>query len=101
MQPHVEELVKKNLIISDVKCPWGFRIILTPKPHQEEIKYIDDFIWRFCINYIRLNQTTRPMQYPIPRCDDAVMDEFGEALYCVLMDAHSGYYQVRLAEISA
>ena len=53
MQTHVDELTKKKLITPDVKSPWGFRITLAPKPHQEEVRHIDDCVWRLCINYIR------------------------------------------------
>ena len=54
MQTHVNKLIKNKLMIADVKPLWGFRITLAPKPHQEEVKEIDDFVWRLCIDYIRL-----------------------------------------------
>jgi hypothetical protein len=44
---------------------------------------------------------TRPAEYPIPRCDDAVMYGFGEATFFILLDAYSGYHQVKLSEASA
>lgn len=51
---------------------WMFKGLLAPKPHQEHVRHIDDFVWRFCVNYIPLNAVTRPIIYPIPRCDFAV-----------------------------
>jgi hypothetical protein len=43
-----------------------FKATLAPKPHQETIMDIGDFVWRFCVNYIRLNQVTKLIIYPIP-----------------------------------
>ena len=88
MQTHVNKLIKNKLIIVDVKPPWGFRITLALKPHQEEVNEIDHFVWRFCINYIRLYQITRPMECHILRCDNTVMDGFGDVLLFALMDAY-------------
>ncbi len=51
---------------------WLFKALLAPKPHQEHVCHIDDFVWRFCVNYIPLNQIAQPFAYPIPRCDSAV-----------------------------
>jgi hypothetical protein len=33
-----------------------FKAMLAPKPHQETVTDIGDFVWRFCVNYIWLNQ---------------------------------------------
>lgn len=52
--------------------PWGSAIVLAAKPHQEHIENIEDFIWRMCVSYRKLNSVTKPFQYPIPRCDDAI-----------------------------
>jgi hypothetical protein len=46
---------------------WQFKALLAPKPHQEHISNITDFVWQFCVNYIPLNQVTRPIVYLIPR----------------------------------
>jgi hypothetical protein len=55
---------------------WLFKALLAPKPHQEHVKNIEDFVWRFRVNYIPLNGVTRVIAYPIPRCDTAVFVEF-------------------------
>jgi hypothetical protein len=34
---------------------WLFKAVLAPKPHQEHVKDISDFAWRFCVNYLLLN----------------------------------------------
>ena len=100
MKKAISELLRLKHIKLNVNSPWGFRITLAAKPHQEHVNDIQDFIWRFCINYILLNRITRPASYPIPRCDDAVMYGFGSATYFILFDAYSGYHQVRLSKES-
>ncbi|KAL3794570.1 hypothetical protein HJC23_008026 [Cyclotella cryptica] len=62
---------------------------VSPKPHQEHITDIDDFVWRFC---------SASHRYPIPRCDSAVMLAFGKAKWFWLKDAPSGYNQLRVEE---
>ncbi len=73
---------------------WLFKAVLAPKPHQEHMKHIKDFIWRFYINYIPLNSFTWIIAYPIPCCDSAVLEEFGMGLWLWLYDALSGYHQL-------
>ena len=41
-------------------CGWLSMIVLAPKPHQEHIDNIDDFIWRLCVSYRGLNSVTLP-----------------------------------------
>ena len=43
---------------------------------------------------------TRAVTYPIPRCDDAVMYGFGAATLFIVLDAFSGYHQVKLSPTS-
>jgi hypothetical protein len=78
---------------------WLFKALLAPKPHQEHIYNIDDFVWRFCVNYIPLNMVTRAIAYPIPRCDSAVHSEFGCGPdgFMWLYDAPQGYHQLLVA----
>ena len=100
MQKTIDALRKTGFIIEDKISPWNSNIVLAPKPHQEHITEIDDFIWRFCISYVALNLVTLIISYPIPRCDDAVMNEFGTAKYFILIDAYSGYHQIAMATCS-
>ena len=79
---------------------WLFKALLAPKPHQEHICNIEDFVWRFCVNYIPLNSVTRLIAYPIPRCDAAVSLAFGDAQWFWLMDAPQGYHQIRVSNCS-
>ena len=73
---------------------WMFKALLAPKPHQEHVKNIDDFVWRFCINYIPLNQVTHPVAYPIPCCDSAVHLTFSDGRWMWMWDAPQGYQQI-------
>ncbi len=79
---------------------WLFKAVLAPKPHQEHVKDISDFVWRFCVNYVPLNLVTRIIAYPIPRCDSAVYNEFGNGHWLWLFDAPLGYHQLAVAESS-
>jgi hypothetical protein len=56
---------------------WLFKAVLVPKPHQEHVCHIKDFVWRFCVNYLPLNLVTRIIPYLIPCCNSAVSDGFG------------------------
>ena len=46
--------------------------MLAAKPHQEHIKDIDNFVLRMCVSYRKLNAISKPFEFPIPRCDDAI-----------------------------
>ena len=75
---------------------WLSRIVLAPKPYQEEVEDINDFVWRFCISYIPLNQVTKIIAFYIPRCDDAVKHGFGDSTVFFLFDAFTGYHQMKM-----
>jgi hypothetical protein len=75
---------------------WLFKALLAPKPHQEHISNIDNFMWRFCVNFIPLNQVTKIIAYPIPRCNSAVYLTFSGGLWLWLFDAPLGYHQIRV-----
>jgi hypothetical protein len=64
--------------------------LLAAKPHQEHISNIEDFVWRFCVNYIPLNQVTLQIAYPVSHCDRAVNLVFGIAFFFWLFDASTG-----------
>lgn len=100
MQQSINKLLEMGHIVSDTTSPWASRITLAAKLHQHHVTDIHDYEWRFCINYILLNSITRPSEYPIPRCDDAVTYGFGEAIFFILLDAFSGYHHVSLSPSS-
>ena len=86
--------------ISQAHGRWLFKALLAPKPHQEHVTDIAKFKWRFCVNYIPLNAVTCVIAYPIPRCDTAVHEAFGDSVLYWLMDATQGYHQLAVEESS-
>jgi hypothetical protein len=76
---------------------WLFKALLAAKPHQDHIRCIDDFVWRFCLNYIPLNSVTRLIAYPIPRCGSAIYNKFGQGRWRWMFDAPMGYHQLAVA----
>jgi hypothetical protein len=76
---------------------WLLKAVLAPKPHQEHICHINDFVWRFCVNYALLTLFTCIIAYPIPRCDSALFIQFGNGLWLWLFDTSSGYHQLAVA----
>jgi hypothetical protein len=76
---------------------WLFKAVLAPKPHQEHIHDINNFVWRFCFNYVPLNSVTCIIDYPIPCCNSAVFIKLGNGTWLGLFDAPSGYHQLAVA----
>jgi hypothetical protein len=101
MQKAIKSLLLNDQIEINDDSSWLSRIVLAPKPHQEEVLQIFDFIWRFCISYIALNQVTKVISYYIPRCDDAVENGFGKARLFNMMDACSGFHQIKIERTSS
>ena len=79
---------------------WLSNPLLAAKPHQENVTNIEDFVWRFCVNYIALNAVTKIVAMPIPHCNSAVGMSCGGSKYKWLMKAISGYNQIRVVESS-
>jgi hypothetical protein len=72
MQKCIAFLAKLGHIRQVHDGEWLLKALLAPKPHQEHVQQIDDFVWQFCANYIPLNQITKPVAYPILCCNSAV-----------------------------
>ena len=90
-----------NRWIERCEGPWGSMIVLAQKPHQEGIINIEDFIWRMCVSYRGLNAVTKPFQFPIPRCDDAViiLGTGAGDIWIISLDARQGYHQVSVRKL--
>ncbi len=93
MRKSIAALEKVGQICQIHDGQWLFKALLAPKPHQEHMCNIEDFVWRFCVNYITLNQVTCLVANPIPRCNAAVDNDFG-GRYIWLYDAPMGYHQI-------
>ncbi len=76
---------------------WLFKAVLAAKPHQEHVLNINDFVWRFCVNYVPLNSVTRIIAYPTPRFNSAVFIELGNGIWLWLFDVPFGYHQLAVA----
>ena len=100
MNKCIAALLKLDHIEQTHRGQWLFKALLAPKPHQEHVTDIDDFVWRFCVNFIPLNSVTKIIAYPIPRCDSAVMLSFGRGVLFWLEDAPSGYNQLAVEKSS-
>jgi hypothetical protein len=94
MRKCIAALEKVVQIVQIYDGRWLFKALLAAKPHQEHISNIDEFVWRFCVNYIPLNQVTRLIAFPIPRCDMAVGMAFGLNKFLWMYDALMGYHQL-------
>ena len=98
---HVQALIKNDWI-EECHGPWGSLIVLAPKPHQEHVEDINDFVWRMCVSYRALNEVTKPFTYLIPRCDNAVGSlgsmMLGDNTIFVSLDAKQGYHQISVKE---
>jgi len=94
MRKCIAVLAKVGQIIQIHDGHWLFKAFLAAKPHQEHISNIDEFVWCFCVNYIPLNQVTRLIAFPIPRCDMAIGMAFGLRKFLWMYDAPMGYHQL-------
>ena len=95
---HIKVLLANLWIRECSGGSYGAPIVLAPKPHQEDIDDISDFVWRMCVSYRALNKITRPFQYPIGRCDDAI-ENLGDGagmLFFISLDCAQGYHQIRV-----
>ena len=96
----IETLLANNFIEESREGGWGSPIVLAPKPHQEHVTEIENFIWRMCVSYRGLNKVTNPFEYPIGRCDAAIED-VGDGhgrVYFISLDAAQGYHQIKVRD---
>ena len=66
---------------------WASPCILVNKP---------DGTYRFCTDYRKLNNITKPDSFPLPRVEDCV-DRVGAARFVSKFDLLKGYYQIPLS----
>ena len=113
LNPPMMEVVKKEILklldvgviypISDSK--WTSPVQVVPKKSGVTVvKNSDDVLvptkvqtgWRVCIDYRKLNSTTRKDHFPLPFIDQMLERLAGHSHYCFL-DGYSGYNQIVIA----
>ena len=113
LNPPMMEVVKKEIIklldcgviypISDSR--WVSPVQVVPKKSgvtvvkNEENELVPTRIqtgWRVCIDYMKLNATTRKDHFPLLFIDQMLERLAGHAFYCFL-DGYSGYNQIVIA----
>jgi hypothetical protein len=98
MQCCILALAKVGHIGQITDGSWLFKALLAPKPCQEHVRNINNFVWRsFCVNYIPLNGITCVIAYPILHCDSAVFNEFDQGGWMWMFDAPMGYHQLAVS----
>ena len=73
---------------------YGFTIIINEKNELIPIGTVTG--WRVCINYIKLNTTTRNDHYHLPFIDQ-MLDRLARHPYFYFLDGYSGYNQISIA----
>ena len=113
LNPVMKEVVRKEVlkwlnasfIYAISNSPWvslihvvpkkgGFNVIKNEK--NELILTITVTRWRVCIDYRKLNTTTRKDHYPLPFIDQMLDKLAGHPHFCFL-DRYSGYNQISIA----
>ncbi len=94
MRMEVEYLLQHGLA-EPSKSPWSSPCLLVPK---------SDSSLRFCTDYRKVNDITKPDSFPLPRLEDCV-DRVDSSQFVTRLDLLKGYWQVsltaRASEISA
>ncbi|KAM1908129.1 hypothetical protein ACFX1X_028078 [Malus domestica] len=111
LNPPMMEVVKKEIIklldcgviypISDSR--WVSPVQVVPKKSGVVKNAEDELVptriqtgWRVCIDYRKLNNTTRKDHFPLPFIDQMLERLAGHSFYCFL-DGYSGYNQIVIA----
>ena len=106
--PHEKPIIMRHITsllangwIEKCEGAWGSMIVLADKSHQEHNADTKKCIWRMCVLYQGLNKVTKPFEYPIPRCDGAIIVfQVGSCLiWIIIIDAYQGYHQVLVCQV--
>ncbi|CAN6679400.1 unnamed protein product [Malus baccata var. baccata] len=113
LNPPMMEVVKKEIIklldcgviypisdsrwVSPVQCvPKKSGVTVVTNAENELVPQRIQTGWRLCIDYRKLNTTTRKDHFPLPFIDQMLERLAGYAFYCFL-DGYSGYNQIVIA----
>ena len=87
------EILNGNGVVEEYDRPWGALLIQSAKPNLKNVPW-KEYHWRLCVSYQKLNHTTWPFDFTIPRWDDLVQDIYTEENYFIAVDMDSGYWIV-------
>ena len=92
-----KEVVKREIdkmltqgIVQPSRSPWASPIVLVEKKDGDV---------RFCVDYRKLNQTSKFDAYPMPRVNE-VLESVRSAQFISTLDLARGYWQIPMAEQS-
>ncbi|CAN6677807.1 unnamed protein product [Malus baccata var. baccata] len=113
LNPPMMEVVKKEIIklldcgviypisdsrwVSPIQCvPKKSGVTVVENAENELVPTRIQIGWRVCIDYRKLNATTRKYHFPLPFLDQILERLAGHSFYCFL-DGYSGYNQIVIA----
>ncbi|KAM2395350.1 hypothetical protein ACFX1X_032725 [Malus domestica] len=113
LNPPMMEVVKKEIIklldcgviypisdsrwVSPIQCvPKKSGVTVVENAENELVPTRIQTGWRVCIDYRKLNATTRKDHFPLPFLDQMLERLAGHSFYCFL-DGYSGYNQIFIA----
>ncbi len=94
MKKEVDYLLRNGLAVPSSSA-WSSPCLLVLKT---------DGMFRFCTDYRKLNNVTKPDSFPLPRMEDCI-DRVGAVSFVTKLDLMKGYWQVpltaRASDVSA
>ena len=81
-------MLQQGIIIPS-ESAWSSPVVLVPKKGHGNS--LDPKDWRFCIDYMKLNDVAIADQYALLRCDE-VLEYFGNSKYYTTLDLIAGYH---------
>ncbi|XP_076954772.1 uncharacterized protein LOC143629365 [Bidens hawaiensis] len=83
-----------NIPVQVVPKKGGMTVIMNEKDELIPMRTVTG--WRVCIDYRKLNDSTRKDHFPLPFIDQMLERLSGKMFYCFL-DGFSGYFQIPIA----
>nr|GFB86436.1 reverse transcriptase domain-containing protein [Tanacetum cinerariifolium] len=102
IKKEVEKLLDAGLIYPISDSPWVSPVHCVPKKggmtviKNDENELVSTRLvtgWRVCIDYRKLNETTRKYHFPLPFMDQ-ILERLARNEYYCFLDGFSGYFQI-------
>ena len=84
LKEHIEKMIRGNVIKAVNDSPYGFPLVIVPKPDGE---------FRICVDYREINKVTVVNQGPIPLLQDMISGVKGKP-YMASLDLTKAYWQL-------